>query len=449
MTRSNGPGEIKAGPNGESRPSRARFTLLALLCTLTGILYLDRVCMAQALQPIQAELGLTDTQMGLVLGAFTLAYGLFELPTGYWGDRIGARRVLPRIAVWWSVFTVVTGACQGFGSLLVVRFLFGAGEAGALPNAARVIARWYPARERGRIPAALTFTALLGGTLTPVLAGYLIGWFGWRPTFAIFGVTGIVWAFAFRSWFRDDPAGHPSVNPGELALIGEAGSARKSPHGPIPWRSVALTPTVWLLGLSMACSSFNSYLYFSWFPKYLQAARGVEQVESGWLASGVLGGGACGMLLGGFVVDYFCGHGGMSRGRRRLLGVSGFVLGSALLLLAFHLDSPFWSSAATALSFLAVSSVNSLWWTSATAVSGKHIGSLFGLMNSMGVAGAFTSQVFFGWFSDWRKSTGHLGRDQWDPAFYVYVIVLSIGAASWLFIDPTRSVDDREAGALS
>jgi len=126
-------------------PTRTRYILVAWLCGLAGVLYLDRVCMAQAVGPIQAELDLSNTQISYALMAFTLAYGIFEIPTGRLGDRIGSRFVLTRIVIWWSLFTALTGASWGFSSLVLVRFLFGAGEAGAYPNAARVISRWFPA----------------------------------------------------------------------------------------------------------------------------------------------------------------------------------------------------------------------------------------------------------------------------------------------------------------
>lgn len=427
----------------DARASRARFALLTFLCLFTAILYLDRICMAQAVEPIQAELNLTNTQISYVLMSFTLAYGLFELPTGSWGDRVGARRVLTRISVWWSAFTVLTGACGGLGSLLVVRFLFGAGEAGAYPNAARVIARWFPITERGRVQGLVTFSALLGGTFSPVVAAYLITQVGWRATFGIFGLTGFVWAGAFWCWFRDDPSEHPAVNAEEFSLI--TGSLKGSgeapkPHAPIPWDDVFHAPAIWLLGLSMSCSSFNSYLYFSWFPKYLQSARGLASVEAGWLASAVLGGGACGMLLGGLLVDKFCRRDEGMLARRRLVGVSTNLIAALLLCVAMNTEGARGAAAATALSFLAASALNALWWAAAIEVSGRHIGALFGLMNSMGVVGAMASQHFFGAFADARARAGFSGRAQWDPAFYVYMAVLALGAACWLFIDTSRPV---------
>ncbi len=146
----------------DPRPTRIRFRVLGFLASLSFVLYLDRVCIGKAVVEIQKDLGLSNTQIGYALGAFTIAYGLFEVPTGRWGDRYGSRGVLTRIVVWWSLFTALTGAASGLLMLVGVRFLFGAGEAGAYPNAARVIARWFPLVERGRVQGAMLTSAQLG-----------------------------------------------------------------------------------------------------------------------------------------------------------------------------------------------------------------------------------------------------------------------------------------------
>src|SRR5438270_6864956 len=200
---------------GSARPTRARFVVLGVLCLLSGILYLDRICMSAALDSIQTDLALTNTQGGYVLMAFTLAYGLFEVPTGRWGDRIGGRRVLTRIALWWSAFTALTGACTGLWTLVAVRFLFGAGEAGALPNVARVLSRWFPDEERGRAQGLLLAASSIGGALAPFLATLMVQSIGWRATFAAFGGVGAVWAAGLWGWLRGGPASHRAVDPAE------------------------------------------------------------------------------------------------------------------------------------------------------------------------------------------------------------------------------------------
>src|SRR3982750_492035 len=116
--------------------------------TLAALTYLDRVCISTLAPNIMRDLRLTRMEMSYVFSAFTLAYALFEIPTAWWSDRIGSRRVLTRIVVWWSAFTMLTGAATSYAAMLAVRFLFGMGEAGAWPNAARVFSRWIPLRER-------------------------------------------------------------------------------------------------------------------------------------------------------------------------------------------------------------------------------------------------------------------------------------------------------------
>jgi sugar phosphate permease len=369
--------------------------------------------------------------MSFVLMAFTLAYGLFEVPAGRWGDRFGARAVLTRIAVWWSAFTALTGACTGFLSLLAVRFLFGAGEAGAFPNTARVIARWFPPGERGRIQGLVQTAALLGGTAAPVAAAYLIGVAGWRWAFVFFGLTGVAWALAFWLWFRDDPARHSWVNPAELAQIGTGGPAGQPHAEPVPWKVVLRNPSIWVLGSAITCSAFNTYLYFSWFPTYLQEGRGVSPLEAGWLSSLVLAGGAMGTLFGGVLNDFLvrsCPN--LVRARRWQGGLS-YAFAAGALLAGVLCESPRATALFAALSCLAATSTLSTWWSCAIEVSGKHVGALFGLMNGMGVFGAMASQLFVGVFADWRKGQGHAGRAQWDPAFAAYVAALALAALCW------------------
>src|SRR5262249_3036648 len=197
----------------------------------------------------------------------------------------------------------LTAACWGLWSLVAVRFLFGAGEAGAYPNAARVITRWFPPHERGRAPGLLLAAGLVGGSASPALVADLIQAFGWRSVFIVFGLVGIVWAVAFAIWFRDSPADHPAVNDAERGLIGADPAAQV--HLAVPWGRVLRHPSIWLLGAAVSCNAFVTYVYFSWYPKYLQKGRNVADIESGWLAALVLCGGFVGMVGGGLLRDWF------------------------------------------------------------------------------------------------------------------------------------------------
>src|SRR5947208_5102724 len=206
--------------NSDQQPTHVRYGVMGLLCSLAFILYIDRICIGQAGTAMKAELGLSNFQWGLVGVAFQIAYAVFEPTTGHWGDRFGSRRVLIRIVLWWSAFTALTGCVWKFsvepwpgvvvGSfllLLAIRFLFGAGEAGALPNAARVISQWFPPGKRGPPQALISTCAQLGGATAPAVAAYFIQspYIGWRWSFVIFGALGIVWVWFFARWVRDDP----------------------------------------------------------------------------------------------------------------------------------------------------------------------------------------------------------------------------------------------------
>src|SRR6202790_497010 len=134
--------------NGQ--PARDRYRVVVLLVLLLAITYLDRVCISVAGPRMQEDLHISPIGWGWVTGVFTISYCLFEIPTGILGDRLGPRRVLTRIVLWWSAFTALTGAVSNYFLLLLTRFCFGIGEAGAYPNTGAVIARWIPAQQRAR-----------------------------------------------------------------------------------------------------------------------------------------------------------------------------------------------------------------------------------------------------------------------------------------------------------
>ena len=187
-------------------PTRARYITMAFAILLAIVMYIDRVCISQAAPFMRRDLGLTPVQMGWVFSIFGWAYALFEVPAGWLGDRIGPRRVLMRIVIWWSFFTAATGWVWNLPSLLVTRALFGMGEAGCFPNLTRVFTTWLPAKERERAQAFLWLATRWGGAFTPLLVAYVLTFVSWRRAFEIFGVLGVIWAIAFYRWYRDDPA---------------------------------------------------------------------------------------------------------------------------------------------------------------------------------------------------------------------------------------------------
>ncbi len=431
-----------------SRPTRVRYRVLAFLAAMTFVLYLDRVCIGQAAPFIKSELGLSETQKGYVFAVFTLAYALFEIPTGRWGDRYGSRGVLTRIVIWWSGFTALTGAATGFWMLLGVRFLFGAGEAGALPNSARVLRNWFPDSTRGQAQGLVTTAMLLGGAAAPMVSQSLIDQIGWRWSFAVFGLLGLAWAGSFFLWFRDEPALHPATNDAERALItrGQA-HADSHAHGPIPWKRVVACANVWLLGAAMITMTATYYMLFSWYPTYLQEARGATPEQSARLSSLVLGVGAVGCLFAGWFTDWLVKTTGDRRWGRTAQSVFGAGLTTVCILGSVFTDGIMGSAILVALACLGVQLQVPAWWASATQVSGRHLGALFGMMNMIGALGGIASQLFMGRFADFMAGLGYEGRARWDPGFFVYSLVALIGMLIWIAIDPTRPVDDAPASA--
>lgn len=413
-------------------PTRARFVVAGWLCGLSGLLYLDRICMGQAVVPIQTELGLTNTAMSYALMSFTLAYGLFAVPTGRLGDTVGPRAVLAVLVLAWSGFTALTGLAAGLLALVAVRFLFGAAESGALPNAAKVVSVWFPAAERGRVQGLLLAFAQLGAVAAPAATAHLIGFAGWRPVFFVYGSLGALWALGFWFWFRDDPARHPGVNSAERNHIRAGGPevAQKPAPGPVPWRAVARNRGVLVLCLIMVLGAFYTYFFYSWFQKYLSAARGVGNIEAGNLTSVVMAGSAVGMLFGGWLADRLSNLADPVRARR-YVGVACYLVAAGALFLGIRQDDSLALALLWGLSFCAMHVTLPNWWLCAIPQGGRHTATLCGLMNGFGVFGAMASQGFVGWFADSRATRGYEGRAAWDPMFDVYVGVLLLGAAAW------------------
>jgi MFS family permease len=422
------------------QPTRSRFVVLALLCTMNLVLYLDRICLSQATTPMRDALGINEAQWSLVAMAFTLAYGIFEVPVGRMGDRHGARRTLTRIVIFWSIFTALTGACWNVWSLIVIRFLFGAGEAGALPNAARVTTNWFPVAERGRYRGPIIACTYAGGAVAPTLTAYLIGWIGWRWNFVVFCSFGILWAGVFYWWFRDTPYEHPRTNDAERELIGPPAHGKVGRHEPIPWGWVLRERNVYFLSGVIICSAFMTYLYFTWYSDYLQTVRNVSPQQAGWLSSLVLTGSTLGVLLGGFLNDRF--H--LPR-HRKWLCAGTTLSGACVFLTGTFTDSPVHMSLLFGASSMCLLCMQPIWWSFTAEVGGKHLGALFGLMNGLGTLGAMASQGFFGLFRGWRKELGYTGRDVADPAFWVYFGVLFGAALCWAMLDTRKLTGERIA----
>src|SRR6202142_3321197 len=292
--------------------------VLGLLSVLSVITYLDRVCISVAGPRIQDSLHISPEAWGWVTGVFALSYGLFEIPSGVLGDRIGPRKVLTRIVLWWSAFTSLTGAVSNYFILLLTRFCFGMGEAGAYPNAAAVMARWIPAKHRARAWGIVWMTSQIGGAISPLLVVPIQVRYGWRASFYMFGVLGLIWGGLWYAWFRNSPAEMPGVSQAERDEIGD--SSRDTAHG-VPWRIALRSGNLWRLMATAFCYVYALYFYQSWFHTYLVKGRGYGENDL-WLSSLPYLVGACANGLGGITSDWLVREFGLRKGRC-ISGVAG------------------------------------------------------------------------------------------------------------------------------
>jgi MFS transporter, ACS family, glucarate transporter len=410
-------------------PGRVRFRVVAFAVGLAGITYLDRICISTLTPAIMRDLSLTKVDMSYVFSAFAVAYALFEVPSAWWGEQIGTRRVLTRIVCWWSAFTIATASVWSYGSMLAVRFLFGAGEAGAWPNAARTFSRWIPAPERGRVQGVFFAGAFLFGGLTPVLVGLLEPHVGWRGVFACFGLIGFVWAAAWYRWFRDEPAEHPSVEPAELALITEGrGDAGHHDMDGQTLRALAGSVSAWALCLGYFSNSYGSYFVMTWLPTYLAERRGFTAgslaLYSGlpMLLSVVSG------LLGGITTDLLARRYGLRFGRVAV-GLASYVVAALMMVLSVGAESP--RLAATLLAVATAASMFSLGahWAAAIDIGGDHAGVLSACMNTTGQIGSISSPLIAATLVEHYAS--------WALPLYVMAALYAFSAVTWLFVRPT------------
>lgn len=418
-------------------PTHARRWVIVFAVALAMIQYLDRVFMSQAAPMISTDLKLTREQMGWVFAAFPLAYALFEIPGGYLGDRIGPRRVLLRIVVWWSFFIAAIGWMWNAASLAVTQFLFGAGEAGCFPNLTKAFNRWLPQAERSRAQGILWMTARWGGAAAPMVFFTCIQFMSWRFAFALLGSVGVVWSILFFRWFRDNPREHPSVNAAEAALLPAEQVNAGGGHFRAPWSKLLRSRTVWCLGGQYAALSYCWYFFVTWFPTYLLQARGFDLKQSKLLLGLPLFLGGIGCFLAGWITPHLGRWlGGVGRARKSL-GVVGMLAAGALLVGSTFIGNPLIAVAVIAL----VSFCNDITipgaWTSCMDVGGRSVGTLGGAMNMMGNLGGALSPI----------AIGHIvgATNQWNTAFYVTAAVYVLGAIFWLLLDPVTPLEEQVA----
>ena len=419
--------------------------MFGFVIALAVITYIDRVCISQAAPSIRRDLGFSETQMGWVFSAFTISYALFEIPAGWMGDRFGPRSVLMKVVLMWSVFTAATGAAWSFLSMVVCRFLFGAGEAGCFPNVTKIFTIWLPSNERVRAQGILWLSARWGGAFTPLLVAWVLGFMSWRLAFVMFGALGVFWAIGFYRWFRDRPSEHPEVNAAELALMD--GAEKNAPsHASVPWRKLCSSPTVLLLWLQYFCMSYGWYFYITWLPTYLRDARGVSLEKSAVLAGLPLFFGGIGCFVGGWAAKKLAERWGNVGRARRAVACTGLFMAGALLVVATRINDPVYAMIALGLASFSNDLAMAPDWAACMDVGGRLAGSLSGSMNMMGNLGGAVGPVVVGYILTSTKATADSPPTLagWTTAFLVAAAIYGVGAIAWLFIDPVTPLEPDE-----
>ena len=457
------------------RPTRVRYGVLAFAATLAMVTYLDRSCFSMAVDEIAAALGLSSREDVLrwAAPAFAIAYALFEVPTGWLGDRFGPRHTLLRIVLWWSLFTGLTavvgfhvcGVVLGLGFLVTIRFLFGVGEAGAFPNITRALHNWFPLTQRGFAQGTVWTAARLAGGLTPLIWWVIVSQaqMPWRDTFCFFAAIGLIWSVLFWRWFRNRPEEHPGTNEAERALIveGRNESEQRSTQGlAIPWKHFLRNRNVWLLGLMYACQSYGWFFYITYLPTYYKLR--FPQSASGWLGALCMGSplwvGAIGCFVGGKLTDWYIRRTGDLRNGRRYFGAFGHGATAICFLLCPMVSSAagFFVTIALAGFFTDLTMGSS--WAMCQDVGRRFAAVVAGTMNMIGNVGsalagwvtgtvviravtahAAAQNVAVAQLSDAARAAGEI--DGYTTAFGLFALACGIGVCCWLLLDARISVD--------
>ena len=408
-------------------PAGDRRTVVGLLVLLFAITYLDRVCISVSGPRMQAELGIDPIGWGWVTGIFTFAYCVFEIPTGTMGDRLGPRRVLTRIVGWWSAFTILTGAVSGFYPLLVVRFLFGAGEAGAFPNATIVVARWFKPAQRATMSGVNLMASQVGGAIAPLLVLPIQMRYGWRMPFFVFGVTGLVWAAVWHTWFRDSPEEKQRQRAPEMPVA--VAETHPSGHG-LDWRAAAASQTVWaMLGLAF-CYVYVYNFFQTWFHTFMVHGRGFS--EAGLVLSALPYVVAVfANVAGGAASDALVRRFGTKRGRR-LIGATALAAAGVFTIAAMLTTHPLLTVVFLALTYGAITFQQSGVFGVCLDIGGPHAGATVGLMNMIAQVGGLAGSVLYGYIVDRSGS--------YDAPFVPMAALLFIGSMLWLRVDASQKI---------
>ena len=411
-----------------------RYLLVVSTFLLTVLLYVDRICISVAKDPIAGDLNLSDKQFGWVMSMFALGYALFQTPSGILNDKFGPRIILTSVVSFWSLFTALTGVAWNYLSLLVVRFVFGAGEAGAFPGIARATFSWIPLKERGIVTGINFSGSRLGGAFAVIAVERLISALGWRLAFLVLGLIGIIWAVIWYFWFRDDPEQHKLISEDEKKYILD--NRQKVPEKVVEKLSSGLlmkSKNMWLAMGQYFASNFTFFFGLTWLYPYIKSTYELDTGTASLYTAAPLICGALGNYFSGFLVDKIFASGKWDLSRR-LPAIFGFALASIGLIASIYMDTALGAVIFLSLAIFGADMTLSPSWSLCVDIGKKNSGAVSGTMNMAGNIGSFVTALAFPYLLSWFGNV--------EPFFFLAAGLNVLAILLWLQTKPEKSLKE-------
>jgi len=411
-----------------------------IFCTfvVAAVSYLDRNNISIAASSLQKEFALTNVQLGTVFSSFIMGYAFTQPLAGRIADRFGASRVIAVAILWWSVFTallpaVPPGITGAMAVLLGVRFLLGIGEAIIFPASNRLVAEWIPSRERGLANGLIFCGVGVGAGFAPPLITYIMLRHGWRISFLVCAVLGLIVGLVWYLLARNTPEEHSRVSPNELAKIKAGLPESHSAEIPrlVPWRLMLRSKEVLAITISYFTYGYVAWIFFSWFYIYLLEAHGLNLKASAVYSMLPFIAMAICSSLGGLLSDALAKSKGPRVGRS-FVAVFGMMLAAVFLIVGSRAGNINVAVVVLAGGAGALYLSQSSFWSVTADIGGKSSGSVSGFMNMGNQFGAMITASLTPWIAS---------RFGWTSAFLVAAALSVLGALAWLFVDPRERLD--------
>lgn len=397
--------------------------ILVMLVILGMVTFLDRINISVAGSSIMHDLHLSPAQWGWVQSAFILSYGLLQIPMGALGDRFGHRNILAAIVLWWSAFTAFTGMAGGLMSLLVIRFMFGIGEAGSSPCSTGVISRWFEKDEVGKAQGYVWAASRMGGALTPFVVIPVMVTVGWRAAFYLLGALGVIWAIVWWLYYRDSRETSRASSPRNTSSISSTSS--------LPWSSILGNRQFWLICGMYFFYAFGSWFFFSWFPTFMELGRGFDKTELTYAVAVPFIMSMMGNIAGGHLTDRLTKRYGIKIGRKAL-GSTSLAVSAVCMFLAAFIPGKMAVFVFLSLCFGIFDLMLPSAWALCIDLGKRHAGTISGAMNTAGNIGGFCCGILFG---ELVQQSGN-----YNLPLYMIAVMLIISAVLFFFINPEKPI---------